>query len=446
MSSSGSVLDRPFTAKFATSQSVTSGGQILPKSDYGSSSSYSSVAAREDNRPDYMTKPLSTTRWEFGRKLTVHNKKYEDMGIKLRTTYVRSRVLTREEEIRLGKFSVAGHTLDRVRERLCTRLQREPSMEEWADACRLSVSRLEEYRMTSRIARNRLVQHNMRLVDFWVRRLIEHTKATKFISYYELVMVGTRGLSAAAEKYDGRGPFIRLAQHYVRFELYKGLAEMRPEKNTISQNGKATMIYLRACKAAKLLNKVRRENSSSSSSSAGDSGADGGYKPVTDKEIARYLQTTGLHVSEATIKWARAVQSVTIVSGDSSLTGDAPGGNNSGDFEPTTYLDLFLKADQSDDHSIDRLMWKVDFNAALDCLAPQEKRTLTIRYGLGPDGQPRSVARTAELMCVTPEAVRLIVSSALDKLRACPHNDRLVEGPPQEPLTTTNGRVGVISY
>ena len=41
------------------------------------------------------------------------------------------------------------------------------------------------------------------------------------VSYYELVVLGTRGLSSAADSYDGRGAFIRYAQHFVRAELYK---------------------------------------------------------------------------------------------------------------------------------------------------------------------------------------------------------------------------------
>ena len=90
-------------------------------------------------------------------------------------------------------------------------------------------------------------------------------------------------------------------------------------------------------------------------------------------------------------------------------------------------------------------MWKVDFNAALDCLNPQERRTIAIRYGLM-DGKPRTVERTAALMCMSPEAVRLIVIAALEKLRQSPHADFLLEGPPQAPVTTTNGKMGAIAY
>ena len=56
-----------------------------------------------DKRPHYATAPVSS-RWEFGRKLTVQNKQYSDMGIKLRKSYTKLRQLTREEEVTAGKF------------------------------------------------------------------------------------------------------------------------------------------------------------------------------------------------------------------------------------------------------------------------------------------------------------------------------------------------------
>ena len=121
-----------------------------------------------DTRPKYMTAPLTQTRWEFGRLLTPANKKHEDMGIKLRKKYVQMRQLTRDEELTCGKVSAMGQTIERIHDMLSKKLEREPSMAEWSNACKLSVDELENYRTSSRKARHRLVQHNMRLVDFWV--------------------------------------------------------------------------------------------------------------------------------------------------------------------------------------------------------------------------------------------------------------------------------------
>lgn len=281
---------------------------------------------------------------------------------------------------------------------------------------------MEAYRKVAKSARNRLVQHNMRIVDFWVRRLIEHSKAARDISYYDLVVEGLKGLSLASEKYDGRGPFIKYAQHYVRAELYKGLTVLKPGPSSISHNTKAAMVYLRDRKAFKLLT------------------TELGRIP-TDVEIAAYLSSTGLNVSADTLEWARKVVNVKVVSAETCVVNETEGSDENNLF---TYLDLYLKADQIN-FSTESLMWKVDFNAALDCLTTQERRTIAIRYGLM-DGKPRTVERTATLMCMSAEAVRLIVISSLQKLRESPHADVLLEGPPQEPVTITNGKMGAKSY
>eukprot|EP00596_Hydrurales_sp_CCMP1899_P010422 CAMPEP_0119034778 /NCGR_PEP_ID=MMETSP1177-20130426/1792_1 /TAXON_ID=2985 /ORGANISM="Ochromonas sp, Strain CCMP1899" /LENGTH=324 /DNA_ID=CAMNT_0006992479 /DNA_START=542 /DNA_END=1516 /DNA_ORIENTATION=+ len=321
-----------------------------------------------------------------------------------------------------GKFSNVGLRMDNVHKILNARLEREPTLEEWASACRINVTELEAYQKVAKSARNRLVQHNMRLVDFWVRRLIEHSKAAKDISYYELVIEGLKGLSEASEKYDGRGPFIRYAQHYVRAELYKGLTVLKPGPSSISHNTKAAMVFLRDRKAYKILE------------------LELGRKP-TDIEIAAYLSSTGLNVSAATLDWARRVVNVKIVSAETQV---ANGSDNIDDDNLYTYVDLYLKADQTN-FSTEALMWKVDFNAALNCLTTQERRTIAIRYGLM-DGKPRTVERTATLMCMSSEAVRLIVLSSLKKLRESPHADVLLEGPPQEPVHITNGKMGAKAY
>ena len=154
----------------------------------------------------------------------------------------------------------------------------------------------------------------------------------------------------------------------------------------------------------------------------------------TDKEIAEVLGTR-----PDTIAWARESSTAKMISAQTVLADSGSGDSI------VTYLDLYLKAEQADSTS-DGLMWQVDFNAALGILTAQERRTLSIRYGLM-DGQPRTVERTAELMCVSSEAVRLIIGSALDKLRGAQlFVDTLSTGPPKAPITTTNGKIGAISY
>jgi len=122
-----------------------------------------------------------------------------------RRKYAKLRFLTLDEEMPAGRFSHMGKRLNTVRDRLYTKLGREPTHEEWATACRLGISDLHNYLDVSRKSQNRLVSHNIRLVDFWVRKLMEYSLAAKEISYFDLVVEGLVGLRKAAESFDGSG-------------------------------------------------------------------------------------------------------------------------------------------------------------------------------------------------------------------------------------------------
>lgn len=315
-----------------------------------------------------------------------------------------------------GKFSHVGKKLEKIKTILQEKLGRTASHNEWAVACKLTPMQLTIYSEMANSARNRLVQHNIRLVDFWARRLIEHSRGAREISYYELVTEGILGLTRAAEHYDGRGRFLQYAQPYIRHELYKGMTSLRPGSFL---SHKSMMLCYQAYRARSKLHEVLQ-------------------RVPTDLEVATFLK-----VSVDTLKGVLddAKTKSTIISAQTNL-GGVTGTNKGESF--TTYLDLFLKADQTN-FAVEKALWQVEFVQVLDCLNATERRTLCLRYGLT-DGTARSIDRTAELMCATPEGVRKILLRAMDKLRNSPLAATLEEGPPLPPMETTNGRVGVMSY
>eukprot|EP01041_Mallomonas_annulata_P011677 gene11677-24457_t len=354
-----------------------------------------------------------SSRWQMGRKLTPANKKYSDMGLKLRAKYLSLRLLTEEEEKLTGKFSFLGKRLEIIKKSLKEKLGREPTDAEWAQSCRLTDKNLNAYLLLSQKARNRLVEHNMRLADFWVRRFLENTKAARDVSYYELMTEAIIGLTKAAEHYDGRSRFGYYSQFYIRAAIYKGLTELKPGSYSSMKN---IMINIKAMKIQQLLfNELKR-------------------KP-TDAEIASKLKmkvTTYLSIKSAAGKKVTSAESFVSQ-------------NKGGDDNLQTYLDLYLTSKQENTYSMETRLWQIDFNHALNCLTPLEKRTIAIRYGLM-DGTPRSIDTTAELMCVTPEGIRQIIVRAMDKLRCSPASSVLEDGPPQQTLTTTSGRLGGTMY
>lgn len=357
-------------------------------------------------RPKHMTAPVSN-RNELSKRLTSANRVHSGEGTLFRKRYMKLRLLTEEEEETTGKFTRIGKKLDSIKKDLIKKFGKEPSDSQWADACGMTVVSLKLYHSLAQKARNRLVEHNLRLVDFWVRKLMEHSKGAKEVSYYELLVEGIIGLSRAAEHFDGRGRFGYYAQFYIRQALYDGLTKLRPGSFA---SPRAIKLFFKSLSIQKQLT-VQLER-----------------KP-TDEEIAKKLE-----VKVSTLHAIQKAYKQKVISADTSMANSQDSTNGGADVSrEDKYLDLFLKADQSK-HNSDSLLWRIEFNSVLDCLPPQEKRTVAIRYGLL-DGQPRTIERTANLMCMSTENARLTILKAFDKLRS--QSDlSFLEGPPKAPVTT----------
>lgn len=354
-------------------------------------------------KPKYMTVQPSP-RKAIGNKLSIQNKKYHDMGIKLRSQYKMLRWLTEDEEITAGKFSFVGKRLELIKKSLSLHLQREPTITEWASASNLDTDQLQLYLHLSMKARKRLVQHNIKIVDYWVRRILEHTQGAKEISYYELVVEGIVGLTKAAENYDGRSRFHRYAQVWVRGEVFRGISSLKPGAMSTHKN---IMLSHRARRIKWELQRILS-------------------RVPTDEEVA-----SKLNIGVETFRSMRAAASKTMESAQTQLGNSKSTGFSEGEFS-NTYFDLNLKREEvGGTNELEDMLWKLDFRQYLNTLSGPEKRTLSIRYGLM-DGKRRSIDRTAELMCTSSESVRKILNGAIDKMRQSSPVDILISSPPKD--------------
>jgi len=297
------------------------------------------------------------------------------------------------------------------------KLKRDITKEEWAKACKLNIAQLSMYRDMAHSARNKLVQHNIRLVDFWTIRLIEHSKNAKQISYYELLSEGIIGLRKAADLYDGSTRFIKYAKVFILSELYRGMTTLRPG---MQLHHKDVMICYRAYRSQSKLRELLQR------------------KPTID-EVAHDI---GVQKKTLDKIFENLKTKSNIISMDTPLAKSG----NSVETNLISYLDLFLKADQNSHFSIDRTLWHVELIQALECLTPLERRTLSLRYGLY-DNNPRSLEDVAELIVMSTEMVRKILIKCFEKLRTDPiATSILQDGPPMSPITTMNGRVELTVY
>lgn len=366
--------------------------------------------------------PSSSDRHKI-KYLTPENRVNADVGIKVRTEYVKSRLLTEVEEMLAGRTSSMGKKLELVRKVLKKELNRDPSYEEWAAKCGITKPQLESYINASFQARNLLVLHNMRLVDYLVRGILESSsKATKSLSYFELVTEGIIGLTQAAENYDGRCRFATYSHFWIRSAIYKCISRLQPG-SMVSHH------------TASLNNKLKKTSYAFKQEF---------NREPTDAELCKELKWTSSYL---TIIRDRATKKIT--SAEKSFSSDQIKTGQHGLQQKVSqnYFDLDIVPPQSADTSnINNLIWSANFKTALNILEPHERRVLGLRYGFI-DGMARTIPLTAELMCVSEESIRLTTIKALEKLKSYePSNDILLNGKPDLAVSTLDSKITAKMY
>ena len=323
-------------------------------------------------------------RFNFNR-LGWYQKRNQDAAISLFKKYSKLRLLTPDEEILAGKFASLARKLHKVRGILAKKFDRDPSDDEWAMACRLSVDQLESYLEISQQSRNRLVQHNIRIAEFWAKKISLYSSVATTVSYAELMIEGIAGLTKAAERYDGRGVrFYHFAEIYVRSAVLQAVTKLKSGSVASHQS---VMWATRARKAtAALYKQLERQPSTA--------------------EVAEVLGVTEKFLKAAIRDAQRGL-----------LSGDQPLAEG---FEESA-LDIFIRERSSEAESIDQQSLRDALMDVLDksSLLSVEKRCIILRYGLI-DNKERSLAEVAELMCMSIEGVRTHLLAAHEKVTASP--------------------------
>ena len=139
------------------------------------------------------------------------------------------RRLTSHEEILTGKLCKVAKELEKKKKVLEKALERDITIHEWAMESNLTVAELKQTIKLSQLAREKLILHNLRLVDYVVcdlmdrktpsstNNLVERTSKL----YTEMFQQGVMGLKKATEYYDGRYKFSYFAIHFIQQECYR---------------------------------------------------------------------------------------------------------------------------------------------------------------------------------------------------------------------------------
>lgn len=247
-------------------------------------------------------------------------------------------------------------------------------------------------------AKQRMVQCNMRLVVSISKRY-KHVG----VSIADLVQEGSIGLTRAAEKFDPKKGF--------KFSTYASWWIQQAVFRSIAYHSRTIRLPVHV---HNLLNRVRRIS--------GELKRIHGRMP-TNEEMAAELQMP----VEKFVKMLRLTRKV--ISLDISKYQNNP--KDIGQESLTSLGDTIDAAEvvhdeNTPEQNVDRVLFRDDLKEMLDVLGEDEKKVITLRYGIE-DGLTRTVTTVAAIMCESKSWVRSQECRALRKLRRPWYEKRLWE-------------------
>jgi len=332
----------------------------------------------DDAKSGKVTKPR--------RRAQTKKKHYTEDSIRLYLQEIgRIRLLRADEEIELARKIAELLQLERVREQLCERLEREPRDSEWAEEVQLPLSAFRHRLHIGRRAKDKMVQSNLRLVVSIAKKYMN-----RGLSFQDLIQEGSLGLIRAAEKFDHEKgyKFSTYATWWIRQAITRAIAD---QSRTIRLPVHLYETISRIKKTTKLLSQEM------------------GRKP-TEEEIATRM--------EMTIEKLRFIAK----SAQLPISLETPIGK-----EEDSRLGDFIESDgETPEDQVAKNLLREDLERVLDSLSLRERDVLRLRYGLD-DGRMKTLEEIGQIFNVTRERIRQIEAKALRKLRHPNRNSVLKE-------------------
>jgi RNA polymerase primary sigma factor len=328
------------------------------------------------------TKKIGSAR----RRAQTKKKPYTEDSIRVYLQEIgRIRLLRAEEEIELARKIADLLELERVREKLKDKIQREPADKEWAETLRIPYPDFKRRLYLGQRAKDKMVQSNLRLVVSIAKKYMN-----RGLSFQDLIQEGSLGLIRAAEKFDHEKgyKFSTYATWWIRQAITRAIAD---QSRTIRLPVHLYETISRIKKTTKILSQER------------------GRKP-SEEEIAEYM--------EMTVEKLRFIAK----SAQLPISLETPIGK-----EEDSRLGDFIEADgETPDDQVSKSLLREDLENVLDTLSPRERDVLRLRYGLD-DGRMKTLEEIGQIFNVTRERIRQIEAKALRKLRHPNRNSILKE-------------------
>ncbi|MBD2156191.1 RpoD/SigA family RNA polymerase sigma factor [Leptolyngbya sp. FACHB-16] len=284
-------------------------------------------------------------------------------------------LLSKEQEVYLGKQVQRLMQLEELRESLAKRSQQLPNLEEWAESANLTVEELQSALALGRAAKHKMVTANLRLVVSIAKK---YDKAS--MDLMDLIQEGAMGLVRGVEKFDPRKGY--------RFSTYAYWWIRQAITRAIAEKSRTIRLPIHITEKLTKIRAVQRDLMQQMG------------RPATNAEIAHILDIPEPDVRRY-LSHSRAPVSLEMRVGNE---------------QDTELIDVLEDESSSPEDYTTQQILRQELRELMSHLTPQQQEVLCLRYGFE-DGKELTLAKIGARMNISRERVRQIERDALNKLR-----------------------------